>query len=182
MTPVIPNTVKALGDPMQIAFVTADIEATAAFWIETMGVGPFYAMRDARATMDFFAYRAQPCVAEITVMVAYWGEIQVELIQQHNDVPSVYREGPGPDKGLHHICIIVDEIDAAVERCVSAGGELVQAGASGQNRFVYMDMHGAAGTIVEMLAPTPEIRAYQAQMKAIARDWDGNRPIRAFGE
>ena len=41
------NSLTALGEVMQLAYVPADFDGALKFWIETMGAGPFFAHRKA---------------------------------------------------------------------------------------------------------------------------------------
>src|SRR6185503_5307847 len=55
-----------------------------------MGVGPFFTMR---FTVDDFIYLGSPVPApEVTLCFAHSGPLQIELIQQHNDAPSCWKE------------------------------------------------------------------------------------------
>ncbi len=173
--------IRLLGDVMQLAFVPADVEATIAYWTEAMGVGPFFKVAHAQRTLDSHTYRGQPCEADFTLMIAYWGHFQIEIIEQHNSAPSIYqdwREANG--EGLHHICVQVNDLDAAIASCVEAGAELLQCGQAGASAYAYVDTKGGPGTILELFSPSPEVRAHQEYMKAAARQWDGTNPIRDF--
>jgi len=177
---MIQNPIKSLGDVMQLAYVTTDLAAAARYWTQTMGVGPFFKLEHAQRSLDSLRYRGKPCEADFTMMIAYWGDIQVELIQQHNDAPSIFRGRHGRAKGLHHVCIMVDDLAAAVADCTRAGALLIQEGRSGGSAFVYMDTFGGPGSVLEILSPAPEVRQYQTYMRECAKTWDGRQPIRTF--
>ena len=176
------SSIRSLGEVMQLAFVPPDINTAVAYWTETMGVGPFFKLEHAQLALHSHTYRGKPCEADFTIMIAYWGDLQIELIQQHNDAPSIYQDWRdlGGD-GLHHVCILVEDLGDAVARCAAQGADILQEGQSGASTFAYMDTKGGPGTILEILCPAPEIRAYQAHMKECARLWDGKNPIRPFG-
>ena len=78
------------GPIMQNGFVVRDLEAAVHFWAETFGVGPFFAMR--HIPFATCVYRGEPTDADLSVAIAYSGEHQIELVQQHNDAPSIYSE------------------------------------------------------------------------------------------
>jgi hypothetical protein len=178
MSPLI----RSLGDVMQIAFVPEDIDAAVQYWTRTMGVGPFFRFDHAQSALSRTTFRGQPCLADYSFMIAYWGDMQVELIQQHNDAPSIYSEWrDSGSEGLHHICIVADDLDQVKKACFAAGCTLLQDGDSEPGNFAYFDTNGGPGTILEVLCPGPEVRACQEQMKQAARCWDGTDPIRPFG-
>ena len=177
-----PRILSGLGDIMQIAFVPRDFDRAFRFWTETMGVGPFFQIKHSQEHLQDHVFRGRPCHADFSIMLAYWGEIQVELIEQHNDAPSIYKEqlDSGQD-GLHHVCILVDDLANALQTCSQQGGTLLQGARSGASRFAYVETGGGPGTMLEMLQPAPEVRAYQQHMKAAAASWDGSDPLRPFG-
>src|SRR3546814_9763016 len=73
----------------QLGMVVRDCEAAMEQWGK-LGVGPFFMMQ---FTVDDFMLRGRPSPApDVTLCFAYSGPLQIELIQQHNDVPSVWRE------------------------------------------------------------------------------------------
>jgi hypothetical protein len=57
-------------------------------WLQ-LGVGPGYLLRGVR---QHVSYRGQPCDVTITVAFSNSGDLQMELIHQENDTPSIYNE------------------------------------------------------------------------------------------
>ena len=49
------------GEMRQIAFVVRDLEAALRYWTETVGVGPFFMLRD--LVPDNWLYRGKPAPA-----------------------------------------------------------------------------------------------------------------------
>jgi len=43
-----PGPLKALGPIIQLAYFPTDFDAAMTYWIETMGVGPFFVLNDIR--------------------------------------------------------------------------------------------------------------------------------------
>ncbi len=80
------------------------------------------------------------------------GGIQLELIEQHNDVPSCYRDlfAPGTE-GLHHVAVAPEDFDAEVARYESQGCPQAFGGLYEGNRFVYMDTTASLGIMVELV-------------------------------
>jgi len=76
---------------IQIAFVTDDLQASLDYWCGIMGAGPFF---ETRRVVDG-TYMGKPSQPDINVMIGYWGDLQVELIKQHNDAPSIYHGWEG---------------------------------------------------------------------------------------
>ncbi len=169
-----------LGAVMQLAYVPADIDAALAYWTKTMGVGPFYAIDHVQ--LEDVRYKGAPADIDFSLMLAYWGDTQIELIQQHNDAPSIFRtwRDQGRD-GLHHVCMMVDDFANARAVVAHNGFEIVQEGrlASGA-AVMYVEADGGAGTMVEILTRSDETDAVFGAIKAAARAWDGTDPVRRF--
>src|SRR4051812_6252876 len=121
------RTLASLGPIMQLAFVPADFDACLKFWIETMGAGPFFLIEHVK--LENLKYRGAAADIDFSMVVGYWGDLQIELIRQHNDTPSIYstwrKEGR---EGLHHVCLLVDEMAKARRVCTEAGCDVLQEG------------------------------------------------------
>ena len=51
-----------------------------------------------------------PCTVDFSVAIGYWGDTQIELIQQHNDAPSIYREFLQKGyRGMQHMCVVTHD-------------------------------------------------------------------------
>ena len=173
--------IASLGTVMQIAFVPADFDAALEFWTKTMGVGPFFALDHVQ--LEDVRYRGAPAQIDFSMVIGYWGDIQVELIRQHNDSPSIYKAWRDEGReGLHHVCILVDDMAPAREACDQAGAVVVQEGkVAGGGEVIYVDTGGGPGTMVEILKIGAGGREFFAMMRDAARGWDGTDPVRRLG-
>ena len=107
----------------QHAYVVTDLDAAVRRWSELFGAGPF-ALRWHHVAPRF-AYRGTPAQADVSYAFGYLGDIQVQLIQQHDDTPSIYRDMYGPDEeGFHHVATLVHDFAAAAEHFLDHGFEL----------------------------------------------------------
>lgn len=173
--------IKALGPIMQLAFVPRDMTAAVTFWTQTMGVGPFFRLE--HVTCDRTLYLGQQTEPDFSINLAYWGDVQIELIEQHNDAPSIYTEwlARGMD-GLHHVCIAVDDISHARAVCAASRTRMLQeVFLPGGVEAIYVDTGGGPGTMVEIIQPSADLRGLFDVMKDAARDWDGTDPVRLLG-
>ena len=81
------------------------------------------------------------------------GDALVELLQAHSpDSPIgrfVERRGPG----IHHICFVVDDLDATLDRCRASGIRLIddtpRIGAEGK-RIAFLHPSSTGGVLVEL--------------------------------
>ena len=134
----------------QVGYVVTDLDAAMERWTTTVGAGPFERLNHVKVVDGL--YRGTPTDVDISVAIAEVGGIQLELIEQHNDVPSCYRDlFPAGGEGLHHVAVQPEDFDAEVARyealgCPQAFGGLYEGG-----RFVYMDTSSQLGIMVELV-------------------------------
>jgi catechol 2,3-dioxygenase-like lactoylglutathione lyase family enzyme len=173
--------ITALGEVMQLAYVPADFDAALRFWTQTMGAGPFFALDHVQ--LDEVKVDGAPASVDFSMMLGYWGDLQIELIRQHNDTPSIYKTWRDEGReGLHHVCILVEDMAEARRVCAEAGARVRQeAKVPGGGEVIYVDTGGGPGTMVEILKPAPGGRAFFDMMRQAARGWDGADPIRRLG-
>lgn len=162
----------------QIGYVVDDLEAAARTWFETTGIGPWTVIKD--VPLDHFTYNGEPADVPFGMATAYTGGVQIELIQQHNDTPSMYNElsqtyGPG----VQHVCFYPPDYDAALDHALANGFTVGQEGALAGIRFAYL--RGPGGMVIE-LGDIPEaVREQRERHIAKSATWDGTDPIRVRG-
>jgi hypothetical protein len=124
-------------------------------------------------------YRGEPSDVSFSIAMAYWGDLQIELTVQHNDAPSIYRDWLDRGlEGLHHVCIVVDDIHAARALCVERGHSIEQELYYHGGGAIYVDTGGGPGTLIEMVQLIDAQRERFAAYRAAAQDWDGTAPLR----
>jgi len=174
------QSIARLGEIMQLSFVPRDLDATVRYWTKQIGAGPFFLMRNVQVGSP--RYRGQPSSLTFDVAIGYWGDIQIELFRQTNDAPSIYKANrDAGNEALHHVCILVDDIEKALRLAADSSGEVVYEGVTlpGNSPFCYIDMKGSPGApLIEVLQPGDGIRRYFEMMRNAARDWDGTSPLR----
>ena len=165
---------------LQLAYVVNDLDAAVGRWLGSVACGPFRIRRHIGVTDG--VYRGRPADVDFSMAVAQAGPVQIELIQQHDDRPSCYRDlYRAGEEGFHHVAMITPEFDAEVARYVGQGFEVASSGLFGQVRFAYIDTSPATGHMVELLDEHPDIRAYFASVQRKADRWDGiTDPIRSM--
>ena len=176
-----PAKIANLGQIMQLAYVPADFDGALRYWTETIGAGPFFALDHVK--LDDVKYRGAPSDIDFSMALGYWGDTQIELIRQHNDAPSIYKAWLDEGReGLHHVCILVDDMAKARAVCADAGAAVAQEGlVAGGGEVIYADPGGGPGSLVEILKPGPGTHDFFAMMREAARGWDGSEPLRRLG-
>ena len=176
----LPKTLSALGPVMQLAWVPEDFDAALKHWTEVMGVGPFFLIENIH--LEGMKYRGEPTEARFTLALAYWGDMQIELIRPEDSHPSIYRgEYGATGNGLHHVCLFVDDIADAYAACEAQGAEIVIEGSFGTSKALYADPGGGPGTLVEVLQRATDGPDLFAIIRAASENWDGSEPVRRFG-
>lgn len=167
----------ALGPIGQIAYVDADMSAAVRFWTSTVGAGPFFLFE--HPLMDIARYRGETIQLDISIALGYWGDMQIEIIQQHNQAPSIYRDPQlACDRGVNHLCIFVDDLAPPRAVCARANCEIVQEMyVDGKGGF-YADAGG--GRLIEFAALPKAFADAIVVMKAAAKMWDGRHPLRTL--
>lgn len=175
------DSVAALGPIMQLSYCPVDYDAALAHWI-SLGAGPFF--ETAHVPLEDVKFRGQPSNIDFSMALGYYGDIQIELIRQHNDAPSMYTEWHAAGhQGVQHLCVIVDDIEETKRRVAAQGGTVLQEGkisAAGIS-VIYVDTGGGPGTVIEYLQISEGGRQGFAMMREAHRNWDGKDPIRGRG-
>lgn len=166
------------GPVMQLGFVVPDLEAAIQHWLRRIGLGPFFVLSNVQFA-DVY-YRGQRANVEMSVALAQWGEVQVELIQQLNASPSIYQDFPGrAHGGLQHVGVMTDSLDAHLARLAPQGLQPVQWGATANGiRFAYLETDEIPGSMVELIESGPAINEFFALVRRAAQGWDGSDPVR----
>lgn len=174
---------RLFGEIRQNGYVVRDIEAALAHWTEVLGVGPFFYFE--RAPIRNFRYRGEPSEVEVSIALGNWGPLQIELIEQRNDAPSMYRDFlAAGHEGLQHVACWTERFDADLARLEKQGLAVGQAGEAGgpDGRFVYFATCGAhPGTAVELSEVSGPKGRFFAAIADAARTWDGSDPVRELG-
>ena len=118
------------GPIFQTAYIVRDFEGTLKHWTEVLGVGPFYYIE--RVKMDWFRYHGEPSNAEVSIALANTGDLQIELIQQRNNAPSMYLDFlENGHEGLQHMSYWTTDYQAAFDNFIAMGYRVGQEGQIG---------------------------------------------------
>jgi hypothetical protein len=176
------STVPAVlpGIVRQVGYVLRDIDQAINSWL-ALGIGPWYVVRGQSQTG---LYRGEPCTVTLSIAFSNTGDLQIELIQQEDDAPSIYREFLDSGReGFHQYAWWVEDVDAAVAAGAAAGWPVVWADdGSSATRFAYLEPPpGAPAAIYELMELTPGTTGMAAFVRKAAAEWDGTDPIRSLG-
>jgi Glyoxalase/Bleomycin resistance protein/Dioxygenase superfamily len=173
---------RIFGAVCQNGYVVRDIRAAMDHWVNVMGVGPWYYID--RVKTDYFRHRGQDSAMEMSVALANSGDLQIELIQQRNDAPSMYKEFLDSGReGLQHMSYWTRDYQALYDRALSLGYEVGHEGQIGgeKGRFAYFDTQAHPGTVVEISDISGSKGSFFEHIRKVAAGWDGSDPIREVG-
>jgi methylmalonyl-CoA/ethylmalonyl-CoA epimerase len=164
------------GDVLQIAYVPDDFRGAIRHWT-ACGAGPFF-VREGHMLKNT-SFRGKPVDLQINLAIGYWGDVQVELIEQLTPDPSTYREWSQAGRsGVHHLGFATTDIAGARAACVAQGLEIVQeAVGNGQDIFYARDPDWRE-TMLEFISLNPRRRDLFVMMREAHRTWDGSDPVR----
>lgn len=162
---------------MQNSWVVADIHAAMAAWTSTTGIGPFFLVEG--VSIENQMHRGKPTDLEVTFALAQAGDIQIELVCQHNDAPSAYRDTVSAGaSAFHHMALYCDDYDADFAAYSGIGAALAFSGSFGGKRFCYFDTSDTIGYMMELIEASEAQQEFFSRIKAAAHNWDGRDPVR----
>lgn len=155
----------------QIGYYVESIEDTAKLLHDALGVGPFVDLgTNPPASCSF---RGQEIDLLSRCALGQLGEMQIELIEVKSTGEDPYKEMGR--YGIHHFCIWVDDVDAAVKDFSAYGIEPAMTMVSGQGlKVVYLDAREQLGHYIEVNEPLDQL----AQgVKALHEKWTGDESL-----
>ena len=136
---------RLFGGIRQNGYVVRDIRTSLDHWVDVMGVGPWFYFD--RVKVDWFRHRGVSSDIEMSIALANSGDLQIELIQQRNEAPSMYKEFLDAGReGLQHVAYWTRDYQALYDRVLARGYQIGHEGQIGgeQGRFAYFDTGGAS--------------------------------------
>jgi hypothetical protein len=166
-----------LGPIRQVGYVVKDIEETMQNWLD-LGVGPWFLTE--KVPVENYQYMGKPYDLDMSVALTNSGYVQVELIQQNNDAPSLYRDFlQTAGEGIQHVSHWVEDFDGKSKILLDLGYIVGHSGNIGpKGRFAYFVNEKMLGTILEV----SEVSGFKGeifkQIADVCANWDGSNPIR----
>ena len=168
---------KVLNRPIfQYAYFVSDIDTAAMNWVKLFGAGPFFRVPHHTVTTDprgYFRYRGDTTESDVSYAFAYCGPVQIQLIQQHDDLPSIYTEMYAKgQEGFHHVGILSAEFERDKADFLAQGLDLaVEMWAVAD--VVYFNAVKQVGCFVEVHGDNEGIREVFKRWKHAHDTWDG---------
>jgi hypothetical protein len=161
----------------QLGHVVEDIVSAAGGWSSTFGIGPFHVLPVVDQQLTLGDGEVQ--TVRIQVAVAQAGPVQIELIQQHCDTPSLYRDwSKNGTSAFHQVATVTRDYAGKKAHFEGLGYEVAAESLGGAFPVAYVDTVAAFGFYTEVVEHTPR---FIEQLDAISRTcatWDGTDPVR----
>src|SRR6266850_8392942 len=160
---------------VQNAYYVKDLDAAIERWHRLWGIGPFFVRR--HIVLPQVSYRGKPSRLDISAAYIQAGPIQVELVKQHDDTPSAFRDMYAANQeGFHHVAVIPDNYDELVAEYAKQGfpvaTELRTASGRGAS---YVDTRSMLGHMVEIYVISDSLTALYRDVAAAAEEWRGKQ-------
>ncbi|NRF65928.1 VOC family protein [Aquincola sp. S2] len=164
----------------QVGYVVKDLDKAMRHWVD-LGIGPWFYRKNV-TPVEFRYYGETLDKPVISGAIAQSGDIQIELLQQCNDAPSLYRDSleRSGEIAQHVAFWTVNEYDRWCRRLLELGYVEGHAGRMDSMRgrfayFVHLDFPSAMIEISESLGGKAETFE---RFKQAALNWDGRDPLR----
>ena len=183
----IPEIAPEMGKIMQVAYIVSDIDEAMQDWQEKYGIGPFVVTRDATplANARYRGKKSEKVV--VSIAFAYHGDLQIELIELRQSVPSMYKEALDRNqRDLQHYGLCVENFERANEFAADNGFvPILECGVKGlarmnyveatdysrnvfaDNEKAYMKTPEGHGIVLEVIEDNAMTRPYFAGIKSI---------------
>jgi hypothetical protein len=128
------------------------------------------------------SYRGQPCEVSLTIGWANSGDMQVEVMWQEDDSPSIYTEFLDSGReGFHQLAWWTTDFEAAMRDVEAEGWPVVWTGGQEGVRYAYAEAPSGPATVMEISELTDMVAGFNQMIRDAAQNWDGSDPIRTLG-
>lgn len=169
---------RLLGDVRQISFTSRDIDHSMQYFIDVWGIGPWYVTRDINSTREF---RGASREMSMSVALSSSGDLQFEIVQQHDDTPSIFQEFlRHVPNGLHvqHMAVWAGDFAQSRAAALARGWVVMEEGVPAIGPYAYLSHPREPHLYLEISDRSPTKEHFRNVIRDIAATWDGKDPIR----
>lgn len=161
----------------QLAYVVRDLDAALKYWTEQLKVGPFFLFEHCPLLDQ--RYYGKPANTDVTLALGNSGDLQIELIYQHNDEPSVYKEFLDAGRvGVHHFGMMPVDYAATCADYRARGHEAAFVCTVGGSELTYFNTVSTVGHYIELWDNSSVFKDLFTLVEDAAKGWDGKNPVR----
>jgi len=180
MESVMLATGQPLGSIFQVAYVVPSLEAAILHYASSLGAAPWVVLEHFQPVSQ--KYRGQPTALDLSIALAFCGSMMIELIQQHDALPSVYGEVvDSRGYGFHHFAVTTRDFEADSAKYSTLGYETVFEAVLPDGldraRVAYFDARANLPGMIELVEINEKVDAFFGSLRAAATKWDGKDMI-----
>jgi hypothetical protein len=163
---------------IQNAYYVPDLDAGIARLHALWGVGPLVVRRHIQ--VENVTYRGSPSELDISAAYTQSGDLMIELVTQHNEAPSIFRDRfAAHEGGFHHVALDFGDQDARVAEFNSMGYESVTSFKTCEGRgATYLDTFELLGHAIEVYIVNDSLKKLYADVRRASETWDGKGLVR----
>ena len=157
---------------IQNAYYVSDLDTAITRFHQLWGLGPFFVRR--HIALDNVVYRGEPSELDISAAYTQSGDIMIELVTQHNEAPSTFRDRyQSTESGFHHVALAFGDHDQQVKRFNELGYASVTSFKTAEGRgATYLDTVAATGHATEIYIVNDSLRELYASVRHAAETWN----------
>ena len=163
---------------IQNAYYVPNLDQGIARFNALWGLGPFFVRR--HIELRNVTYRGAPAELDISAAYAQSGGLMIELVTQHNDAASTFRDRfAAHETGFHHVALDFADHDERVAQFSAEGFEPVTSLVTSEGRgATCVDTTVLLGHVTEIYRVNDSLKQLYADVRAAAESWDGKQLYR----
>jgi hypothetical protein len=162
---------------MQVAYIVRDLKQAMSEFTASLKMGPWFVSPHFAGTDK--TYRGAPSEVDMTIAMTYANHMNIELIQQLNDVPSVYRDvSDRRGFGFHHWGVATYDYERDLAAYRARGYEFAFYTMLRGARLAYLDTTADMPGMVELIEMNAQREEMFQAMYAASVTWNGKDPVR----
>ncbi len=163
----------------QLAYVVRDMDSALKYWTEILKVGPFFMIE--HAPLQNQKYFGKPANTDVSIALGNSGDLQIEIIYQNNEEPSVYKEFLDAGRvGVHHFGLMPEDYEATCEQYKALGHQPAFECTVADAPLVYFDTVKTVGHYIELWDNNSVFKDMFLMVEEAAKGWDGKDPVRPW--
>ena len=143
------------GGIAQVAILVKDLEETVENYWTMFGIGPWQFYTYAKPLVREMSYHGRPADYKMRIALSQIGPMRIELIEakEGNSIYADFIREHG--YGVHHLGILVEDMNLALAQAYSAGLDMIQDGSGfglhGDGHYAYLDTAEHLGVALELI-------------------------------
>ena len=139
----------------QVALIVEDLDKAVENYCRLFGIGPWHFYTYGKPLVKEMSYRGAPAEYSMRLALSYLGPLRIELIEL-GEGETVYADHVREHGyGVHHLGVLVEDMEAALAEAQAAGLEMIQDGSGfgldGGGHYAYLNTEASIGVALELI-------------------------------